>query len=498
MKFAPFLSLLLLILCVSASLRETQSASPELDIYGGYTGIRGEATGFFHYEKIDGRYWFITPEGNVFFPVALSHLFSGESDLAAKNVYGGDADKWLTDSFAKARAMGFNCALGSATSPERNLNGFVDVEKAEALFRENNFPYAVGVILLKHPWEFVEGETLPDIFDPSYEALIEERAAAVCPKYKDDPLVMGYYYGFGAFNKADQWVNHHLSLPARAPGRVAVVDVLIRQYNDDVAAFNEVYGTTLKAIGDLKDSELLAFSADYERRNYPSVRESLDPAILADFEAIIQHMCVTLYKIGHTAIRRHDDQHLILGSFIKEWALDAESWNAAAPYVDVMAPQHVNAEIDVNAIARTIERPIIFSDEYFGFHYPEMARGHAAVASHDARGEIYHANLMRHYKDPQCIGVTYCACLFDQGGNTLLKGNQNGFYTLDGVPRPKLIDAVTDINQRWIEHATQPADDAGLKELDAALWSTWEQHLVKPPRPANAKGKGSKGKGAGK
>ena len=36
------------------------------------------------------------------------------------------------------------------------LNGFVDTEKAERLFREFNFPFAVGVILLKHPWEFVD------------------------------------------------------------------------------------------------------------------------------------------------------------------------------------------------------------------------------------------------------------------------------------------------------------------------------------------------------
>lgn len=486
---------ILILLCVSATLRETQSAKSDRDKYGGTTTIKGEATGFFRYEKIDGRYWYITPEGNGFFPIALSHLYSGESDLAAKNVYDGDADAWLIDSFDKARAMGFNCALGSATSPERNLNGFVDVEKAEALFRENNFPYAVGVILLKHPWEFVDGETLPDIFDPSYEALIEERAKEVCPKYKDDPLVMGYYYGFGAFNKAAQWVNHHLSLPANAPGRVAVVDVLIKQYDNDVAAFNETYGMELKQISDLKETKLLTYAPNYERRNYPSVRPSLDPDILADFEAIIQRMCINLYKIGHTAIRRYDDNHLILGSFIKEWALDADSWAAAAPYVDVMAPQHVNREIDVNAIAKAIDRPIIFSDEYFGFHYPKVAMGHAAVESHDSRGEIYHANLMRHFKDPQCIGVTYCACLFDQGGNTLAKGNQNGFYSLTGEPRTKLIEAVTAINGQWVEHAAQPADAAELKAFEETLWSTWDRYLTKPHRIAASKG--GKGNGSG-
>ena len=162
-----------------------------------------------------------------------------------------------------------------------------------------------------------------------------------------------------------------------------------------------------------------------------------------------------------------------------------------------MAPQHVNREIDVNAIARAIDKPIIFSDKYFGFHYPKTAMGHAAVKSHDARGEIFHANLMRHFKDPQCIGVTYCACMFDQGGNTLIKGNQNGFYSLEGEPRTKLIEAVTGINGQWVQEAAKPADEATLNALDAKLWEAWDQFLVKPHRPAAGKGKG-KGKGTAK
>lgn len=471
-------------LCLTAVLFVQSAAAQqsELDTFGGYTGIKGQKTGFFHLEEIGGRNWFVTPEGNGFFPIGLSHMLSGESDLACKNVYGGDRVAWLKDSFAKAQAMGFNCALGSATSPERNLNGFVDVPAAEALFRENNFPYTVGVILLKHPWEFVEGETLPDIFAPEYAELIESRAKAICPKYKDDPLVMGYYYGFGAFNKSDQWVNHHLSLPAGSPGRVALVDVLIAQYGGDVGAFNRTYGTKLEAIADLKDKEQLTYAKNYERRNYPFIRQGLDPKILDDFEAIIRHMCVTLYKTGHDAIRRWDKNHLILGSFIKEWALTASSWQAAAPYVDMIAPQHVNKNIDVNALADAAGLPVVYSDEYFGFHYPEAARGHAAVASHDARGEIYRANLMRHYKDPNALGVTYCACMFDQGGETLKKGNQNGFYDINGKPRENLIKTVTAINKAVYEHATKPGSPEEVDALHAKLFEVWDKHSVQPHR----------------
>ena len=51
----------------------------------------------------------------------------------------------------------------------------VDLPLAEKVFEELNYPYAVGVILMKHPCEFVEGE-MPEIFDPAYKKLIEARA----------------------------------------------------------------------------------------------------------------------------------------------------------------------------------------------------------------------------------------------------------------------------------------------------------------------------------
>ncbi|MEM9282586.1 MAG: hypothetical protein AAGA96_12225, partial [Verrucomicrobiota bacterium] len=36
------------------------------DPYGGYLNIKGEATGRFHLEEIDGRHFLITPDGHGF------------------------------------------------------------------------------------------------------------------------------------------------------------------------------------------------------------------------------------------------------------------------------------------------------------------------------------------------------------------------------------------------------------------------------------------------
>ena len=417
-------------------------------------------------------------------------MLSGESYTAATTLFGDDKEAWIRDSLGKARAMGFNCALGGATSPERNLNGFVDLEIAETVFQEEQFPYAAGVILLKHLWEFVEGETLPDIFDPAYEQLIESRAKAVCPKVKDDPLMMGYYYGFGAFNHSEQWVNHHFALPPGSAGRNALVDLLAERYAGDTRGFNAVYGTSVKRIEDLKDTQVLVFATEFERANYPSVGKSLDPVQMEDYEAILSHMAVTLYNIAHTAVRRWDTNHLILGSFIKEWALTGESWKEAAPYVDLIAPQHVNRDISINALADAAGLPMIVSDEDTGFHYPGnkgiLYRG---LVSHDVRSEIYSANLMRHYRDPQVAGVTYCVCLYGQDGESLKKNKQAGHFDMAGNSRQNLIDMVTQINHEVYTHTRHPGTREEIRELDRTLFEMWDKYKQKrnSPRPVQAK-----------
>ncbi|GAB5561083.1 MAG: hypothetical protein SynsKO_27300 [Synoicihabitans sp.] len=452
----------------------------ELDQYGGWTGLKGTATGFFHLEEIEGRNWFVTPDGNVFFGKALSHMLSGETETAATINFGNDKEKWIRDSVHKARAMGFNCALGGASSPERNLNGFVDIALAERIFQEEKFPYAAGVILLKHPWEFVDGETLPDIFAPSYRELIEARAKKVCPPIKDDPLVMGYYYGFGAFNHSDQWVNHHLSLAPGSPGRDAIVDILIGRYGDDVKAFNNVYGTKHSSLAALKTTEVFAFEKALERRNFPAIGKTLDPRRMEDFEAILSKMSNHLYSMAHTAIRRWDKNHLIFGSFIKEWAISAQSWQAAAPFIDVVSPQHLNPNIDLNAIAEAADLPMIVSDEDVGFYYPEnKGRRYNAVASHEARGEIYVANMKRLYADPQVVGVSYCACLYDQDGLTLMKNLQNGFLDFRGRERPKLIEHVTKVNAQVYELAPNYGTKEDVQALHHELFKVWEKYETK-------------------
>jgi hypothetical protein len=44
-----------------------------LDTYGGILAIKGEKTGWFHTQKLNGRWYFVTPEGNAFFSIGATH-----------------------------------------------------------------------------------------------------------------------------------------------------------------------------------------------------------------------------------------------------------------------------------------------------------------------------------------------------------------------------------------------------------------------------------------
>ncbi len=42
------------------------------DAYGGMIALKGEATGWFHVEQIQNRWYFITPAGNAFFSLGVT------------------------------------------------------------------------------------------------------------------------------------------------------------------------------------------------------------------------------------------------------------------------------------------------------------------------------------------------------------------------------------------------------------------------------------------
>ena len=86
--------------------------------------------------------------------------------------------------------------------------------------------------------------------------------------------------------------------------------------------------------------------------------------------------------------------------------------------------------------------------------------------------------MKRHFKDPQVIGVTYCAGMYDNGGRSLERGEQSGFYSIDGKPREELIKAVTELNHSVYKQTPKTASPEELEKMSTELFKKWDDHRL--------------------
>ena len=59
----------------------------DLDEYGGLKSVRGKATGFFHTEKISGRWWLVDPVGGLFLSRSVNSVNMGVKEALKQVVH---------------------------------------------------------------------------------------------------------------------------------------------------------------------------------------------------------------------------------------------------------------------------------------------------------------------------------------------------------------------------------------------------------------------------
>ena len=157
-----------------------------LDQYGGWKGVQGEATGFFRVEEIGGRWWYVTPEGNVFLSVGVNHADYRE-DYSPEYV-----------DFVRSHLQdwGFNTV---GWSQESLSSKFVKGEVVHsrgwgpAQYARLGMPYAH--LLRFTDMEWYADEQFPDVFDgDAFAHKCDRIARATCTQLRDDPHLIGYFY----------------------------------------------------------------------------------------------------------------------------------------------------------------------------------------------------------------------------------------------------------------------------------------------------------------
>ncbi|MGB9604942.1 MAG: hypothetical protein ACPL88_03575, partial [Bryobacteraceae bacterium] len=178
--------------------------------YGGYRATKARATGFFRVEQIDGRWWFVDPDGHLFFSVGADVItpYSGtrvegrESIFAALpppelrpamrpgargaqvsfytwnllRRFGEDwPQKWVEFTLRRMQAWGLN-----------TIANWSDPRLAAA----RRVPYVATL----RGWGIETGPLgMPDVYSPEWAQQVDKAAAEQCAPRKEDPYLLGYF-----------------------------------------------------------------------------------------------------------------------------------------------------------------------------------------------------------------------------------------------------------------------------------------------------------------
>ncbi len=394
----------------------TAGATPATDSWGGRLDRPARrATGFFRTERIDDRWWFITPDGHLYWNVGINSVRPPRATPAAKYA------AFAADATRELRAHGFNGlgngGLAALPSAPQALPWTIRLSVISTFAQAHKQTYATS----GHTG-FTE-QCFP-VFHPEFPAWLRQQVATLAPTV-DDRSVIGIFTDNELQCPVDL-LDRHLRLPADDPylghGRAAAL-------------------AWLAARGQAAEPGKISLKDRYQ---------------------FIAHVFATYTRLVHTAVRAVDRNHLILGprfnvhrgQFDNPWF-----WPAVGPWIDVVAINYYSLwgpqREEIQAWSDAMQRPIMLTEWYSkAMDAPQLANTNGAgwlVRTQTDRARYYQHFTLGAYETPALVGFHYFKYLDDEPESTRLDsagGANKGLYQPDGSPWPELLEAARAVNRQ--------------------------------------------------
>jgi len=428
-----------------------------LDRFGGWNGITSRATGFFRIEEIDGRWWFIDPDGNAFIALGVQHVGSSLLrfpwnkhiwDIKYKIV-----EKFYTSAREEILDWGFNCFGFYGYMPGLPYNRLIRFAPisgylAGANFREDS---------LRLP-----KDNFPDVFSREWREQCRIRVE-VCSSLADDWLLMGYWIGdVPVWDEGKYWIEEIVR--KNGAGAIRLIELLRNRYNDNINEFNEVYGTKISSFEDITE----IYPLDENRiKNHERV--------YADEDAFMRIVARRYYHVATSSIRRFDRNHLIfgdaydmntVGNLIRGCQIPDFVLEEARPYTDVLGLQGYHLEpLDVHLgnirrWQRIAQKPVILTD--LSYPTPPMSQmPHPygpRMNSQKERGEKHREYFNAIFNMPFVIGWYWCGYIDQRRrlDNPLEKDRQHsGLKSELDEPYTEVVDMIRETNKTLYDVASK-------------------------------------------
>jgi len=344
--------------------------------YGGYKHTSARATGFFRVEQIGGKWWFVDPDGHLFFSTGANATNPGmatptegranvfaalppaEISASARRSGSSKSASFLTWNLQRRFGDGWPAKWVDMTIRRMHAWGMNTVANWSdpRLWASGRIPYTVNL----NGWRTkVSYMGMPDVYSDEFAANCDRAAAQQCAPHAKDPMLVGYFTA-----NEPPW-----------PGRESeLVDMILA--GPDTATRRELQ-TWLKA-GDTP-----------ERR-----------------KSFVYHAYEKYLEIIVAAVKKHDPNHLNLGMRFAGHAPD-EMVKASRVFDVYSLNSYTEAPSRemLDHIYELTGRPLLIGEFHFGTPGRGLSAGLVQVRDDRERGVAYRYYVENAAAMPALIGA---------------------------------------------------------------------------------------------
>lgn len=392
--------------------------------YGGYKQKQVKGTGFFRTEKIDGRWWFVDPEGYLFLSVGIDCVNNGGGGNVVnidkrEGMFKELPPKELIDKYSSPRQRRPNTtSFGLWNLYRRYGDGFDQKAKDMAVKRMEK--WGLNTIANWSSRDIIDMNQkafllplsglgiasdlmgLCDVYEPGFDGMINKNLKEFVEPYKNNPWLVGYFIG---------------NEPAWLDEEERLCSLILEGKDRPIKAALQKH---LEAKGDTPDSR----------------------------KAFVFNTFRTFLTQTNKVLKKYDPNHLNLGiRFGNILVLDEEILNICRDVFDVLSfncyDLYPNTEMLDRALSIT-DLPMIIGEYHFGTVDRGMAQSLWQVDSQKERGVAYRYYTEKAYSHPGLIGTGYFQwCDQDLTGRGLDGENYNcGIIDVTDRPYKEQVEAM--------------------------------------------------------
>lgn len=413
-----------------------------------------EPRGFFRVQQVDGVWWFVDPEGRLFFALGTDHTsyFVHWCEKLGYAPYHenmkkqhGTEEAWARQTVQRLKGWNFSI-LAVNHSQYLRYQGLAYIEAIPGIGQGYA---AIDPLVSQVHWT-----GFPNVFSSRWQQWCESIAYQRCAPLRDDPWLIGYFLDnelewFG--KEYRQWglASEALKRPPGHEARLALAQLLRERYGGDVQRFNRAWGARVRSFEDIAQSE-----------QPPSIRTR---AAEEDGIAFTRLAAERYFRTCAEAIRKYDPNHLILGCRFAGGAppildiagqyCDVVSINTY-PRIDLRAGRVLDWEEHLREYHRQSKRPLMITE----WSFPALDSGlpckHGAgmrVDTQQQRAECFRIFQSALFRLPFMVGSNFFMWVDEPAlgvSSTFPEDSNYGLVNERGEPYRELVQTATSLQAK--------------------------------------------------